>query len=131
MVTVSNLFLYCFFGKLATESFEKSAECLYECNWQDLSVKLQKYLVLMIANSQKPLHYHGFGVAILNLQTFCGVGLVFLHKIRIFLVILHLFHFTDAQSNLYVLHDVQNIGKQINWKNESDVFLNPRRIYDV
>lgn len=70
----SNLFLYCYFGKLATESYAKMSVCLFECNWRSLSVKLQKYIIVMIANAQLPMYYHGFGVAILNLETFTKVS---------------------------------------------------------
>lgn len=50
------------------------ADCLYDTNWQKLPIRLQKYVVLMIGNAQKPLYYHGFGVALLNLETFNGVS---------------------------------------------------------
>lgn len=68
------MFLYCFFGKLASESFEQMADCLYECNWYGLPVGLQKYFILMIGNAQRPLYYHGFGIAVLNLKTFSKVS---------------------------------------------------------
>lgn len=51
------------------------ADCLYDTNWQMFSIKLQKYVVIMIGNAQKPLYYHGFGVAVLNLVTFTKVSL--------------------------------------------------------
>ena len=73
----SNLFLYCYYGKLATESYAKMSNCLYECNWRNLPVKMQKYLVVMIGNSQLPMYYHGFKVAILNLETFTKVSVCF------------------------------------------------------
>lgn len=72
--SISNLFAYCYFGKLATESFEKMTECLYEYNWLDLPIELQKYFIIMIGNTQKPIYYHGFGFAILNLETFTQVS---------------------------------------------------------
>lgn len=74
IVGMLSLFLYCFFGKLATESFAKMADCLYESNWQILNVKCQKYFVLMIENAQQPLYYQGFGIAVMNLETFTKVS---------------------------------------------------------
>lgn len=75
LISLSNLFLFCYFGKVTTDSFEKMAACLYsEVDWSELPVELQKYLILMIANVQRPLYYHGFYVTILNLETFCSVG---------------------------------------------------------
>lgn len=47
------------------------AGTLYDCNWYDLPLDLQKYFIMMIANAQTPVHYHGYGIITLNLETFC------------------------------------------------------------
>lgn len=73
MLSGSIMFLYCYYGEMATESFEKISDALYESNWQNLSLQLQKYYILMIGNAQRPLHYHGFHVSILSLNTFAKV----------------------------------------------------------
>lgn len=75
MISITDLLLYCFFGKAATESHQEIADCLFESNWLDMPIELQKYLILMIANIQKPLYYHGFGVANLDLETFKRVNI--------------------------------------------------------
>lgn len=67
------LFLYCYFGKLATDSMENMSDCVFELNWLRLTRNSQKYIVIMITNMQKSLYYHGFEVAILNLNTFLRV----------------------------------------------------------
>lgn len=67
---LSVIFIYCVFGKLATESLLSMSDRLYESNWCELPVDFQKHFILMIQNTQKPLFYHGFGVAVLNLETF-------------------------------------------------------------
>lgn len=72
-VSGANLFVYCFFGKLASESYTNMADSLYEANWREISIDLQKYMIIMIGNAQRPLYYHGFGIAVLNLETFCRV----------------------------------------------------------
>lgn len=77
MITVvasSSIFVYCFFGMVATESYEKMADSLFEFNWTDLDHQLQKYFIIMIGNMQKPIYYHGFYIAILNLNTFSKVS---------------------------------------------------------
>lgn len=53
------------------------SDCLYESNWQALSVNLQKYIQLMIQNSQKSVFYHGFGMVKLDLMTFTKVKELF------------------------------------------------------
>lgn len=72
---ISNLFVYCFFGKLATESYLDMSDYLYDCNWLGLSVDLQKSLIVMIGNMNQPHFYHGFGIATLDLVTFSNVSL--------------------------------------------------------
>lgn len=70
---MSFLFLYCFFGQLASESYDKMCDCVYDLNWHRLPAHLQKYIVLMIANMQRQLYYHGFVVINLDLNTFVRV----------------------------------------------------------
>lgn len=60
---------------MATDNFEAMSDRLYECKWYELPIGLQKYFVLMIQNTQKPIHYSGFGVLRLTLETFTGVGI--------------------------------------------------------
>lgn len=70
---VTNLYFYCFFGQSASDSFQKIPDCLYDFNWQMLPVHSQKHLILMIANAQRPIFYHAWGMAVLNLETFANV----------------------------------------------------------
>lgn len=70
---ITNLLLYCFLRKTATESYSKNAECLYDFNWTRLPLDLQKYLIIMIQNGQVELLYHGFNIIHLNLVTFSNV----------------------------------------------------------
>lgn len=69
-----NLFLFCFFGKLATDSYGKMDNCLYKANWPDLPIRLQKYFIIMMADAQRPLQYTGLNVSILNLETYTDVS---------------------------------------------------------
>lgn len=73
-VSSSNMFVCCFFGKLATESFENMPDCLYNSNWYMRPVKYQKYFYFIIENMQIPLFYHGFNIAVLNLELFTKVS---------------------------------------------------------
>lgn len=68
-----NALVYCYFGSKATESFEKMGDLIFELKWYELPIQKQKYFILMAANMRKPLHYHGFGVFLLNLDTFVQV----------------------------------------------------------
>lgn len=74
-VTISGmtLFLYCYYGKYATDCQAAFALAAYESDWIDLSIELQRYFILIISNAQKPLSYHGYGIVDLNLETFAKV----------------------------------------------------------
>lgn len=74
MTGMSILCFYCYFGAQATKSFQQMADSLYASNWPDLPVALQKYVIVMIANMQKPLYYHGFNMINLDLKTFIAVS---------------------------------------------------------
>lgn len=73
LVGIATLFLYCYFGALVIECYDEMPKCLFESNWQGLSVDLQKYFILMIGNANRPLYYHGFGFTILDLKTFSSL----------------------------------------------------------
>lgn len=69
------LYVNCYFGKMATESYTDMSDCLFQSNWQAQSIKLQKYIIIMIGNAQQPYYYHGFNLATLQLETFISVSL--------------------------------------------------------
>lgn len=75
--TISNIgiaYLQCLLGKMITERFARMPNHLFEhTNWYRLPNKLQKYFLLMIANTQKPLFFDGLGMFIVNLETFTTV----------------------------------------------------------
>lgn len=68
-----NLFLYCYFGKCASKYYEEYADYLFDSNWINLPINMQKAYVIMIANDQQPLYYHGCNVVNLTLETFSRV----------------------------------------------------------
>lgn len=74
MIGLLTTFLYCFFGKMATEHFTLMADCLFQSNWLDLPIKLQKYYIIMIQNAQKPIYYNAFGMTVIGLETFTHVS---------------------------------------------------------
>lgn len=70
-----NLFVYCYFGAFATDHYQRLADVLYNSEWFHLENIYQKLFILMIGNAQRPLRYHGFHIAYLNLETFAKVQL--------------------------------------------------------
>lgn len=74
------MFPYCYFGKIATDSFIDMSDCVYEMNWGNLPAKLQKYLIIMIANMQNPIYYHALHVCILDLNTYMRVSFLIINR---------------------------------------------------
>lgn len=50
------------------------ADQLTQSNWYQLPYDLQPYFVLMIANAQKKVYYHGFQIVTLDLEKFTQVS---------------------------------------------------------
>lgn len=69
----SNLFLYCYFGHLATDSYLDLSDDLFKLKWHQFPLHLQKYFIMMIENSQQILYYSGSGIFTLDLNTYCKV----------------------------------------------------------
>lgn len=95
VIGMCNLFVYCYFGMLANESFQNMAECLYESKWHELTLDMKKATLLMIQNMHKPIYYHGFGVAVLNHETFIKVNRIeiFFHGNNLLIICFLLFRF--------------------------------------
>lgn len=75
----AHLYAYCYVGKYSTDYYVAFADCLYELNWMDLSIELERTVIVMIAHAQKPLYYHGSHITILDLVLFTKVN-IFLIK---------------------------------------------------
>lgn len=74
-VSCSNLYLYTYGGR-STIDILSYPDLLFESAWFTLPTEMQKLIVIIIANAQSPIHYHGFGVARLNLDKFCAVKFI-------------------------------------------------------
>lgn len=73
-ITQGTLFLYCIYGTLASECFHNMPDYLYnQLEWQKFPVNVQRHFIVIIANMQRKLHYHGFGLINLNLASFVTV----------------------------------------------------------
>lgn len=73
LASLSNMFLFCYFGRRATDSFENMTDVLYHSKWTEFSPKFRKYFIIAIGNTQRPLYYHGFKIMKLDLESFTQV----------------------------------------------------------
>lgn len=68
------MYFYCYYGNRSTNDYEHIAHSLFESNWNERPVELQKFFKMMIANAQRPMFYHGFRIVRLNLETYLKVS---------------------------------------------------------
>lgn len=72
-MSTGNILLCCYLGASTTESFLRYADITYESMWYRFPVNLQKYLQLIIEDTQRPRAFDGFGFIQLNLMSFSKV----------------------------------------------------------
>lgn len=70
LVSGANLYLYCYYGDRSTRNFDQMAHVIFQSNWNERPVEIQKFFKMMIANAQRPLFYHGLYIFHLNLETY-------------------------------------------------------------
>lgn len=101
------VFIYCFMGTFTTDQFLLYADISYESSWYKFPVKLQRYYVLILADSQRPRSFDGWGLIELTLVTFTKV----LQIIRLIERNLSTYHthisFSDYENGHELLLDVQ------------------------
>lgn len=66
-------FLMCFFANRTTDEIANTGYTAFESDWYDYPVDVQKYLVLIIARSQKPAFFDGLYFIDCTLESFGNV----------------------------------------------------------
>lgn len=79
------------------------ADCVFYMEWFELPNELQKYFVPLIMNLQKPVYYHGFNVAKLDLQKFIKVIDRFFHRANVVVIAFASCFFSALQFGSFVL----------------------------
>lgn len=64
------LLIFCYFGSTATSDFLKYSDCIYKLMWYDMPTKLQKTIIVVIGNDQRPIYFVGLRMFSLDLMTF-------------------------------------------------------------
>lgn len=73
--STANLYLICLGGDVVSRNFIMYADCLFETDWYKMANPLQKYFIIMIAETQKPLYFDGYSIININLEAFSKVFL--------------------------------------------------------
>lgn len=77
LMNIWYILVHCVLGKLVTDRFARVPNHLFNTKWYDLPVEVQKHFILLLANTQQPLFFHGFGIYILDLEKFASVSGIF------------------------------------------------------
>lgn len=72
---------FCYFGTSASEHVSIS-DVIYDSNWYDQPIEIQKYIGLMIARSQEEVNFSGIGLVTCSLEVFGKVNCVLLSKLH-------------------------------------------------
>lgn len=72
-MSTGTVFLYCYVGTFTTAQFLNYGDASYKSLWYRYPLDLQKAVQLIIADAQRPLIFHGFGIIDLNLMVFTKV----------------------------------------------------------
>lgn len=59
---------------MTTDSFKLMVNSSFHSDWMYLPVKLQKQIILVIGNTQKPFFFDGLGIMKLDLETYATVS---------------------------------------------------------
>lgn len=70
MTNILWIYFHCLLGKMVTDRYDEWSNHLYNSQWYELPIGLQKYVILLLTNMQKPFYFHGFKIYVLNLETF-------------------------------------------------------------
>lgn len=64
------VFVFCFFGEEVSNHFQFIEDALYQCDWDGLSLDLQKNMPIAIILAQRPVYIGNFGAVHCTRETF-------------------------------------------------------------
>lgn len=70
VLTLVWLYLMCNAGEEVTNHFLEISNLIYKCPWDELPIKLQRYIPHMIAVAQRPVYIEGMGNLRCTRETF-------------------------------------------------------------
>lgn len=108
VVCSGSVLLCCYVGSFTMDTFECYASTSYESLWYKFPNGLQKYVLLIIAEAQRPKAFEGFGFFLLDLVTFSKV-----RKLRSQPITTYdrLFRLAGDASRNQLLFDVQTFSR--------------------
>ena len=76
--------VYCYSASFVTERILSNGNTMWSTNWFDYPPELRKYVLLIIARSQRPVFFTGLGLIKCTMETFRAVRILHItSKLRI------------------------------------------------
>lgn len=91
-------YLYCYYATFACDRVASIGDTVYNSNWYNQSVEMQRRNILIIAYSQQPVHFTGFNLFPCTLEIFGHVSIKFIPLIFQPLIY-YLFYFCSCSEN--------------------------------
>lgn len=66
-------YLLCYFASSAIDRISNIQRCVYDLNWYNFSPELQKFIILIMAQSQRRIYFDGLNLIRCTLATFWKV----------------------------------------------------------
>ncbi|XP_053680290.1 odorant receptor 83a [Anopheles nili] len=73
MLTMTELYLYCFLGQLLTNQGLKVADAMWKSPWQLCGASYRRRMLIILMNAQRPVRLTGMKMYELNLETYYTV----------------------------------------------------------
>lgn len=73
-IIVANVFTFCYFGNLVTNKLMEIDTTAYSLQWYEFPIKQQKYIILLMAQAQRPIVLSGYFRTSCSLERFKDVG---------------------------------------------------------
>lgn len=72
-MSTGTVLLYCYVGSLTTSQFLRFGDISYESDWIKMPIAMRRFILLLIADAQRPIIFKGLSLIDLNLMTFTTV----------------------------------------------------------
>lgn len=95
---------YCYYGTLVSLRLQSIGDYAYaNALWYKYPLKIQKYVQLTIAYSQRRKNFHGFNIFNCSLEVFMKVFVQHMFDLRKLHEIISLFQIANASASYYLM----------------------------
>lgn len=101
------IFFLCQCGQFVTNQFDDFDDKLYQCNWHLFPIEIQRMLVIVMTNTQRPSTVHGFANTFCTRDAFKGVKfrVTWEEIATIHVLLIFLRAFVDRSGRILLFYD--------------------------